>query len=85
MNFCAAILILKVEEDTQHFWCIMFYYTKEGKNTTEMQKKKKTCVVYGESPMTDWMYQKWFAKFHARDFLLDDAPWSGGPVEVDSD
>ena len=24
-------------------------------------------------------------KFHAGDFLLDDAPWSGRPVEIDSD
>ena len=27
---------------------------------------------------------KWFAKFCAGDFLLDDAPWSGRPVAVDS-
>ena len=32
MNFCAAILILKMEEDTQHFIFIMLYYFKEGKN-----------------------------------------------------
>ena len=31
------------------------------------------------------MCQKWFPKFHARDFLLDDAPQSGRPAEVDSD
>ena len=30
------------------------------------------------------MCQKWFAKFHAVDFSLDDAAWSGRPVEVDS-
>ena len=35
--------------------------------------------------MTDRMCQKWFAKFCAGDFLLDDAPRSGRPVEVDSD
>ena len=29
--------------------------------------------------------QQWFAKFCAKDFLLDDAPWSDRPVEVDSD
>ena len=28
---------------------------------------------------------KVFVKFHAGDFLLDDAPWSGRAVEVDSD
>ena len=31
------------------------------------------------------MCQKWFAKFQAGDFSLDDAPRSGRPVEVDSD
>ena len=35
--------------------------------------------------MTDQMCQKWFEKFCAGDFLLDDAPRSGKPVEVDSD
>ena len=31
------------------------------------------------------MCQKWFAKFGAGDFSLDDAPWSGRPAEVDRD
>ena len=31
------------------------------------------------------MLKKWFAKFRAGDFSLDDAPRSGRPVEVDSD
>ena len=41
--------------------------------------------MYGEGAVTDWTCQKWFAKFHAGDFLLDDDPRSGRPVEVDSD
>ena len=48
VNFCTAILTLKMEEDMQHFWHIMLYYFKKGKNITEMQKKEKTCVVYGK-------------------------------------
>ena len=43
------------------------------------------CTVYGEGAVTDRTCQKWFVKFHAGDFLLDDAPWSGRPVEIDSD
>ena len=39
VNFCVAILILKMEENSQHFWHIMLYYLKEGKNTNEMQKE----------------------------------------------
>ena len=35
--------------------------------------------------LTDQMYQKWFVKFRAGDFTLDDASWSGRQVEVDSD
>ena len=41
--------------------------------------------MYGEEAVTDCMCQKWFAKFPARDFSLDDVLSSGGPVEVDSD
>ena len=41
VNFhAAAYLILKMEEDTQHFQHIVLYYFKKGKNATEMQKKK---------------------------------------------
>ena len=35
--------------------------------------------------MTDPMYQKWFVKFRAGEFLRDDAPRPGRPVEVNSD
>ena len=63
VNFCIAILILKMEENKQHFQHIMLYYFKKGRNTTETQKK--ICVVHGESSMTDRMYQKWFVKFCA--------------------
>ena len=43
-----------------------------------MQKKTKICAVYGEGAVTDW-------RFRAGDVLLDDAPRSGRPVEIDSD
>ena len=72
-----------MEEDTQHFWHIMLYYFKKGKKVAEMQKK--TYAVYREGAVTDRMCQKWFAKFRAGDFSLDDAPQSGRPVEVGSD
>ena len=71
-----------MEEKKQHFRHIMLYYFKKGKNTTETQKK--ICVVYGEGAVTDQTCQKWFVKFRAGDFLLDDAPRLGRPVEVDS-
>ena len=83
VNFCVAILRLKMEENMHHLWHIMCYYFKKGKHTTEMQKKK-ICAVYGEGAVTDQMCQKWFAKFPAGDFSLDIAPWLGRLVEVDS-
>ena len=61
----------------------MLYYFEKDKNASETHKK--VCAVYGEGAVTDRTCQKWFAKFHAGDFLLDDAPRSGRPVEVDSD
>ena len=83
MNFYVAILILKMEENMQHFWHIMLYYFKKGKSTIEMQKK--SCAASGEGAVTEWTCQKWFAKFHAGDFSLDSAPWLGKPIEVDRD
>ena len=70
MNFCVAILILKVEENTQHFWHVMFYYFKIGKNATETHTQK-ICAVYGEVAVMDRTCQKWFAKFHTGDFSLE--------------
>ena len=75
MNFCVAILILKMEEKKQHFWHIMLYCFKKGKNTIEMQKK--ICVMY-----KDWTCQTWFVKFHAWAFSLDGALQWDRPVEI---
>ena len=38
----------------------MLYYFKKGKNAAEIQK---ICAVNGEGAVTDWTYQKRFAKF----------------------
>ena len=52
-----------MEENTQHFWLVMLYFFKKGKNTTEMPKKKED--LYGEGAVTDGMCQKWFVEFLA--------------------
>ena len=51
VNFCVAILILKMEEKKQHLRHIMFYHFKKGKNATEMQKK--ILAVFVEGAVTD--------------------------------
>ena len=45
VNFCAAILTLKMKKK-QHFQHITLYYFKKGKNATET--RKKICAMYGE-------------------------------------
>ena len=52
----------------------MIYYFKKGKNA----KRFVQCVE------ADQMCQKWFTKFCAGDFSLDNALWLSRPVEVDS-
>ena len=41
--------------------------------------------MYGEGTVTHQTCQKWFVKFHAGDFWLDDVPLSSRSVEDDSD
>ena len=41
--------------------------------------------MHREGALTDQTCQKWFAKFFAGDFSLDEAPRLGRPAEVDSD
>ena len=83
MNFCVAILILKIKENKQHFQHIMLYYFMKGKNTIEVQKRN--CSVCGKGSVTDWKCHRWFVKARAGGFSLDDAPQSGRAAEVDSD
>ena len=61
----------------------MLYYFKKGK--VQLKCKNKICALCGDGAVTDRMCRKWFVKFLAGDFPLDDAPWSGRPVEVDRD
>ena len=58
MNFCIVIVILKMEENIQHFWHIVLQNFKKGKNATETQKM--ICAVYGKGAVTDQTCQKWF-------------------------
>ena len=67
----------------QHFWHIMLYYFKKGKNATETQTK--ICAACGEGAVTNRTCRTWFAKFRAGDLSPDDALRSGRPVGIDSD
>ena len=43
VNFCVTILILKMEGN-EHFWHIILYYFKKGKNITETKQGLVQCV-----------------------------------------
>ena len=77
---CSHFNIEDGRKRKQHLWHIMLYYFKKGKNTTEMEKN--FCALYGEGAVTDQTCQKWFAKFRARAFSLDDAPRSGNQLKL---
>ena len=63
MNFCVAILILKMGENT-HFLHIIIYF-KKGKNAIETQKQ--ICAEYGEGSVTDQTCQIWFSRTAGQD------------------
>ena len=76
MNICVAILILKMEESMQHFGILSFIISRKVKTQLKC-KKKKFCAMYGEDAVTDRVCQKWFVKFCAGDFWLDNASLFG--------
>ena len=51
----------------------------------QLKCKKRFVCVYTGGAVIHQMCQNWFVKFRAGDFLLNDAPQSNKPVEVDSD
>ena len=83
VNFCGAILLVKMEENRQYFQYIMLIISRKVK--AQRKRKKRSVQKRGEGAVTDWKCQKWFAKFRAGDFSLDDAPQSGRPLQVHSD
>lgn len=46
---------------------------------------QKTSPVHAKGIASAWIYQKWFVKFSAADFLLNDVPWLGWLVAFNSD
>ena len=61
---------------------LCFIISRKVKITTETKKKKKICAVCEEGAVTDRMCQKWFDKFCAGDFSLDDIPQSSQQVKL---
>ena len=56
----------------------MLYYFKKGRNTTEMQKRKKDFAVCGEGTVTDQTCQKCFVNFLGTINILAKKFFAGG-------
>ena len=83
VTFCVAILILKMDENKQHFWHIMLYYFMKCKMQLKDKKEKDLCSE--ERRCCDWSnVAKVVCGNCAGDFSLDDAWQMGRPVEADS-
>ena len=61
----------------------MLYYFRKGKNAA--RTTNKICSVYEENSVAESTVRKWFAKFKANNFDLEDAPRSGRPSTIDDD
>ena len=96
MNFCVAILILKMKEEPFS----AYYFIISRKLKTQMQKKKKDLcsvwriccdwlnmsnVVYKVSWWRFLAGQWWSIDDWARSMMTELGPWSSRPVEIDSD
>ena len=57
----------------------ILYYFKKGKKHWSA-KQDLHCME--KMLWQIWTCWKWLVKFRAGDFSLDDAPWSGRPVEI---
>lgn len=70
-------------DDIEHIRHIILFYFRKGKNATQTQKK--ICAVYGEDAVTDRTCQKWFSKFKAGDFSVQDSDRTGRPSTVNDE
>jgi histone-lysine N-methyltransferase SETMAR len=81
--FCVFGVSLKTDNKNRAFSAYYVFYFKRGKKATQTQGN--ICAMYGEDAVNERTCRKWFARFRAGNFYLDDAPRSGRQAEVDDD
>jgi len=67
----------------RHFRHLMLFFYRKGKNAT--QAANKICAVYGEDAVAERIVRKWFARFKAGDFNLEDQECPGRLSIIDED
>jgi len=61
----------------------MLFFYRKGKNVT--QAANKICAVYDEGAVAERTVRKWFARFKADDFNLEDQERPDKPSTTDED
>ncbi|XP_078051850.1 uncharacterized protein LOC144477998, partial [Augochlora pura] len=62
---------------------VNYWVVRKGKNAT--QAANKICAVYGEDAVAERIVRKWFARFKAGNFDLEDQERPGRPSTTDED
>jgi len=83
VNFCQFYTPLNMKENKVHFKHLMFFFYRKDKNAT--QAANKICTVYGEDAVAERTVRKWFARFKAGDFNLEDQERPSKPSTTDVD
>lgn len=73
----------EMEEKNEHFRHIMLFCYREGAKAAETHRR--ICAVYGEAALQGSTVRKWFARFKAGNFGVEDEPRSGRPQVVETD
>ena len=66
-----------------HFRHLMLFFYRKGKNAT--QAANKICAINSESTVAERTVRKWFAKFKASDFNLENQEGPDRPSITDED
>ena len=85
MNFCVATLYWRWKKKHWPIGILLFIISRKVKIKVKCKKKKKRkkiCAMNGEDVVTASNVSEGVLKFHVGDFLLDNAPLYGRPVEV---
>jgi len=72
-----------MEDQTVHFRHVLLFYFRKGRNARQACEKLR--AVYGNNALQERQCQRWFTRFRAGNFDLNDASRSGRPIKVDDD
>jgi len=72
-----------MEENKVHFRHLILFFYRKGKNAT--QTANKICAINSENTVAERTVRKWFAKFKAGDFNLENQEGPDRPSTTDED